>query len=645
MNEEQTIKNYILDFSLENDNRIAFFEEYYSKYENMCIELLNRLNGIYQFSGIKSLENFLYELSRKEKTIPCMLRLEASKGLFLFEELEEEFNKHDDENDISSKTDMNIQIKDRNEKRKLKAYESLNIVCSSDLYTLPTPCRVDAVLLLMESNGKYDCDRYFREIINDVKIDCDYRYKTILNLEKRNNILNYKLYIKNACLDFLFNNNNMTMYRILSSQYLLQNLRDEIDDEITNRIQNTILSFAQDNELDYDLRADAADLLLNLGSEEYKTLGREIIMLLGRIEGNVKTLYDNKQNVHTKEIEKSVLNILEILSSYPNLKIGNNEVDFNYIYNEIQKMLKDGKIINEDKGKCIKDKENYKTRFYSPINCKNCDVYIGCIVTNIKYKCESCKKNGEECYVSMIDYDVCSKECEIQFNKYEKIKLSLNRIEMDRTLYLNNTLSKILVKLWSYINNNEYKDEMIKRLFEELEEMSGTCSSGFLSRLVNTISGFGNLQLNISFEDQLVSNFIGRLNAYTRKITEFDSPFYNEKLYDVLELMLRNINPNLLDKKPSNVSIKSIIDEHLKINREDKIFFAIEYFSEAVLNEMTINTIKYNDRRHFLLFFRTYLPNLRQELYEEFKDYIDDFTFDLTIRKAISTYEGLQNFL
>ena len=169
--------------------------------------------------------------------------------------------------------------------------------------------------------------------------------------------------------------------------------------------------------------------------------------------------------------------------------------------------------------------------------------------------------------------------------------------------------------------------------------MSGTCSSGFVGRLINTLSGFSDLTINISFQDQIISNFIGRLNSYTRKISDMSSPFYNDRLYDVLELMLRNMNI------PKNKAIKLIIDEHLENNRKEKIDFAIEYFSEQVINEMTVNSNEYNDRRHFLLFFRTYLPFLREELYDEFKEYVNVFEFDLTIRKAISLYEGTQNFI
>ena len=628
----------ILDFSLENTERMIEFEKYCKENnENTCFELINRLNGIYQFSGIKILQDFLYNISFNINII-AILKFKASQGLLLFDEFEEEFEKDDDEDTLKYKKESNLEIKSRNEKRKDIAYEALNNVCLKSIEDLPTPCRVDAILTLMDAGDTYkiQSDIYFRKIINDMKIDCNYRYKTILLLETKEK-LNFKYYIKNSCLDFLFNIKNFTMYRILSAQYLLKHI--ELEDIERIKIQETILSLSQDNELDYDLRADAADLLLNLGTDNYKTLGREIIQMLGQIEGNVKTIYDNKQNVHTEEIEKSILNIIEILSSYPTLKVNENEIDFIYVKTQIDTILNDKKLKPTNNDTLLKDHINYYDDYFrDKINCKNCNNYIGCIyIKNIS--CVNCKENNKECKMSSTTAKYCSNDCEKQFNTYNKIYLSLNRIEIDRSTYLGNSLSRILVKIWSYIQINEFKEELIKRLLQELEEMSGTCSSGFVGRLINTLSGFSDLTINISFQDQIISNFIGRLNSYTRKITDISSPFYNDRLYDVLELMLRNMDI------PKNKPIKLIIDDHLEKKREEKIEFAIEYFSEQVINEMTVNSNEYNDRRHFLLFFRTYLPFLREELYDEFKEYVNVFEFDLTIRKAISLYEGTQNFI
>lgn len=157
---------------------------------------------------------------------------------------------------------------------------------------------------------------------------------------------------------------------------------------------------------------------------------------------------------------------------------------------------------------------------------------------------------------------------------------------MDRVLYkpYNCTLSNVLLKLWTYIIGHKHEIEMKKRLLEELEDMSGTCSSGFLTRLVNTISEFGDFSMRISWRDQLISNFKGRLNARARVIEDED-------------------------------------------------------FKSLVLAEMTLDTSKYEDRMNFLKFLRQHILSIREELWGEFKEYIDDCSFDLYFRFAVSQYE------
>jgi superfamily II helicase len=153
---------------------------------------------------------------------------------------------------------------------------------------------------------------------------------------------------------------------------------------------------------------------------------------------------------------------------------------------------------------------------------------------------------------------------------------------------------------------------MKQRLQEELIDMSGTCSSGFASRLVNVISGFGDFNLTISWRDQLVANFTGRLNAKARDIASKEKLHVNTKLYNIIA-----------------------IDEEKK---EDMIKL-LEDFQGKVLEEMTINTNDFASRRNFLKFFRKNMLGIRQELYEEFKTFITDTDFDLYCRAAIATYE------
>ena len=614
--DQDKLSTYILDLSLSENIRIKALEMYHDINKENTIELISRITGMYQFSGTNIIQKFLIYICINEIKISSFLKLECAKSLLSFFEYEEDISKDDDKEFREIKEDSNAEVRARNSTRKKTGYNALNSVCNhiQKDREFPTPCKVDAVCMLMETNDyKVETCLYFKDIINDLSLDCDFRYKTILSLEKRRGVssidcelLNVKYYITETCIDFLKNANNLIMYRILSGQYLLQNC--EVDEEVKMCVYNTLYDFSTNSDIDYNLRADAADTLLNLGTDDFKIKAREIIMILGRIQGPVRNVYDNAQNVHTVEIEKSVGEIIEVLLTYKTMMIGENPIDFIYVSNRINDILK----IEVDSIKIEPLCNNCKKEIIKDINVKD---------------------------------GFCSNICNDMFDRHEKIRISLNRIEMDRALYskFNSNLSNVLVKLWSYIQENEYKEAMIQRLVEELEDMSGTCSTGFLSRLVNTLSGFGQLNIKISFDDQIISNFTGRLNMYARKLTESNSPFRNEKLNDVVELHI--YTKCIHHKFPNAKSMKQLIGLYLKTDREQKINEILYDFEEQVLNEMMLETNKFNDRRHFLLFFREYMLRIREELYEEFKEFVTDTEFDLCIRKAISVYEGVQHMI
>lgn len=521
--------NDIFDLSIEDHIRIKLLEEYYLENKDNTIEIISQLGGMYQFSGTKLLEKYLYTIAC-ESTLSNFLKVESVKSLLSFIELEEDVYDEDEESFKQIKIESNNEIKIRNDLRQSKAYEALDVVCNnlSNDHELSTPYKIDVICMLMKNEVYNDKSlTYISKIIEDQSINCDYRYKIILSLEKHN----YLFFIEKLLIIFSYNEKNDILYRILSCQYLLQHFK-------YYEIEHILLSIAENEEIEYNLRADSSDILLNLGSEKMKVKGRELITKLGNISGKTKTIFENAQNVHVKEIEKSIMKILEQLSAVPILKVDDEFINYEYVKNKI-----------------------------------------------------------------------------LEINDSEDIIISLNRIYMDRVLYFNNNLSNILVKLWSYIKNNENVEEMTKRLIEELKDMSGTCSSGFLSRLVNTLSGFGEMNITISYEDQIISNFCGRLNACAQKITKTDSCFYNEKYNDILVLY--------------------------KVKTADKETI-IEEFSENVINEMTIPSSDYIKRQSFLLFFRTYISQIREELYKEFvPEFINDSDFDLYFRKALSAYEGV----
>jgi hypothetical protein len=110
----------------------------------------------------------------------------------------------------------------------------------------------------------------------------------------------------------------------------------------------------------------------------------------------------------------------------------------------------------------------------------------------------------------------------------EKIKISLDRITTDTAIFSNKNkmrLRDILQRVWNRIMNymdQETQKEAIKRLFEELIDMSHMCSTGHMSRIVNVLSGFpveqgGINSIKITWNAQIKSNIQARLMVLIKK--------------------------------------------------------------------------------------------------------------------------------
>lgn len=468
------LSKQIIDLSLPIKTRIQALDLYYNTERDNAIETINKIIMMYELSGTKVLRSFLYDIC-DNSTIPPFLQSLCAKGLC----------SHDEKDELG--------------------YRAVSIVYPKLGKDIGTPYKIDFVKLLMKNQTyKTQAHTYFCQIVDDTTLNCDYRYKTILSLSEE-----YSEFILSSCKVFVKNNLNAINYRILCCQNLL--IRKTNSEEV----EKILLDFANDINIEYNLRADATDVLLQLGSETAKSTAQKIITELGLIGSHkqVKTLYNNSQNIHTKEVEDSVKDALEFLQSFGIMTDQGVPITLEYVEKHIISLSKD-------------------------------------------------RPNRD------------------------KILVSMNRIIMDRALYsrYNCTLAHILLQVWTYISGHKYETEMKKRLLEELEEMAGTCSSGFAGRLINTISGFGDFTMRISWRDQITANLTARIN---NRITEMDDLTLQEK----------------------------------------------------VINEMTLETPYYEDRKNFLKFLRRHVFKIREELYSEFRTYITDTDFDLYFRAAMSMYE------
>ena len=477
----------ILDLSIEEEERLNALDKCYELSPNsVCIEIVKKLSLMYIMSGISVLKSFLSNVVLKTN-IPIILKLLCAESLC-------EYEKNSD-----------------------VGYDAVDFICSTMKKDLATPCKIQAINILIKSSiKKYNLKarNYFCNIIEDDSIEEEYRYKLIMDLEK---ITKNVYYQREACLVFLYSKNISPRYKILAGQCLLQSCK--LKENKKDKVETILINIAKDDSLDTNIRADASDVILLVGKEENKSKARRIIEILGSIEeeSNIKTIFTNSQNVHVKEIEDSIKEIIDYLFSDESLIPNNIEINIDKVYSDILLKAKEINTTEED---------------------------------------------------------------------LNKINNSLTRISFDRALYgkYNCRLSAVLLKIWKIIQCSKDTKEMEKRLIEELIDMSGTCSSGYISRLVNSISGFGIINIRISWRDQIASNLLGRINA----------------------------------------KIKSISD--------------IEEQSE-ILNELTVSTSYPEKRINFLRFFRKIIASIREEMYTEFKDYISDTDYDLYFRQALFSYD------
>jgi hypothetical protein len=114
-----------------------------------------------------------------------------------------------------------------------------------------------------------------------------------------------------------------------------------------------------------------------------------------------------------------------------------------------------------------------------------------------------------------------NKYANLEKEKINKIMSSLERIMIDTAKYELLNMSDILVLVWEYICQSEHRDELEKRLLQELEEMDETCSTGHLSRILNILSGyFKDNTVKITFKDQLRSNIFARYTKLIKLLSE-----------------------------------------------------------------------------------------------------------------------------
>lgn len=364
--------------------------------------------------------------------------------------------------------------------------------------------RMDSVRYLMYSEVDQHIDlarKSVRKVVVSKDYPSEYRYerviasfdsktglKTLLNREKLDVEFNLE-FLKELRHLFFWDDENDVRSRIVCGGALL-----EYKDEKQKEICEVLLDFANNEDYEENIRADAADVVMSRGVlTQHKLEARKILRELGFMNGKKmntlseksQTVYSDRQNVHNTSINTSV-----------------NEF--------IKKLIED---------------------------------HVG----NIQSYADSHSEISEVIYSSKLSAAQRSKAFK-----------SLNRISIDVMTFteFKVTTAEIMIHVWNLMKKYD-KDvfQMLRgRLVEELIDMADTCTSGHAARLVNILSGY-DFQIKLTFQQQLKSNMAARMQAKIKDIEDEEQKVNvilgmgEDATNDERKMFIEFVSSNILDLK------------------------------------------------------------------------------------------------
>jgi len=297
-NNIQTIEN-IMDILFDQDiSNNTKMDTLRNINEDMCLEIVNSLTSMYNFESTHILEKLLESISLVPVGLPIITRLQILECIYLEKpvlarELLFTVLKQIDYND----SDISLSIVINSWKHLFETEESNKHEINQD-----------------EPERFYIVNLFIKNILINSRIEISDRYNIIINMQREKTALPY--YLEQFFLFWVtgkYDTNTIhipSRFKILASQYILQHSSPEL----RNLVETICLEIATDTELDYNLRADSADLIIRLGNDTNKLIARDIIILLGRDNTGFKTIYSDKQNVHTREIDESIKDFIAKLT-------------------------------------------------------------------------------------------------------------------------------------------------------------------------------------------------------------------------------------------------------------------------------------------------------------------------------------------
>ncbi len=263
---------------------------------------IKRLISLLTISNSSIIKNTLYHLCKFCSDISCVLRLEIALALIDYE-------------------------KEEAEPSEIIGFEALDYVCFSmhKSKEIPFNCKLNAYVIL--NSGLPNLKRvylYLYDMLTDSSTTFQFKYKTVKFLVSERQENNITSLMVEYCISVLLSNfhgpsyskiNNETyedylQFFILTCQLSLSYVPKL---KCSCIAENKLLEICKNQNLSVNIRADASDMLLSYGSSENKEEAKIILDSLSFDNHTIKTIYNNKENVHTSTINKTAINTITII--------------------------------------------------------------------------------------------------------------------------------------------------------------------------------------------------------------------------------------------------------------------------------------------------------------------------------------------
>ncbi len=427
---------------------------------------------------------------------------------------------------------------------------------------------------------KYDLE-YIINLYSNILIFDKYisDHIKIIHSRFRNIDMSYNI-SKNLYVEVNNSNNNFTLNRSIYFQVLKHLLRckdivNKFDYEIVDTIFEELETFFIDDRLDIREKMEIADIFINYGkiirgNEMLNIVRRqqEIIYINNNIINNINNnnvIYNDSQNVHDTSINESVKKACrELINSVDNIR-----VIFKHIKEEIEKMNEKNE---EELMILIKDLINEKDKkfIYDLLYIEESEHDYYKIFNTYDFL-------DKEIDLEIVEKELCSGKTDI-----EHIINVIKRIEIETTYFDTFSLYQLFQSLWKFIILHKNSKDLKERLIEEMVEMDGYCTTGHLSRLINTIQGFTNIQklhIKISDKEQIKSSV---------------TIYLSKKLEDAPEEVLDNMLDE--DKSIFGKYVLNIINKNFENFYKDYNDDFIKHIVDILKEYIRIDTIKLVNR-------------------------------------------------